>query len=445
MLLLLAIGLVLVGVVTLVIGIISNTLAWVFVSIGSTVAAGVVLYILYRLGRKQAAAGTAATTAEPVPASQPATQPIPTVPAPTTVPPAAQPADEARFARGAAASTEPAVSAEPAASSVATLTRDEGAADGYDEDFDDDDGDLFPIAEYDDLRVAEILPLLPELDDDELEIVRAREVSTKNRGTILNRIDELAPAAAGTSAAQPATVAATPAEPAVRSTGASSGPSAASSAAMPIRGYDDLKVAEILPRLTQLDGSELHAVARYERDTQNRQTILNRVEARIKTVEGRTGRVDGSSAPSGARRGRPPATPTPTAVPAAASSAGRRGTGATKAASARAATAKVGRSAAAAGRSAAGAKTTGRSAAAAKSTGRSAAAAKSTGRTARSATATPAKGSPARIGRPPGSKTATAKAAPAKARGTTKATAKTTKATAKATKAASKTARAAKR
>jgi membrane protein implicated in regulation of membrane protease activity len=57
----------------------------------------------------------------------------------------------------------------------------------------DDWGDevIFPIEDYDDLRVGEILPLLPELEPDELEEVRDRESAGKNRSTILNRIDEL--------------------------------------------------------------------------------------------------------------------------------------------------------------------------------------------------------------------------------------------------------------
>jgi hypothetical protein len=49
----------------------------------------------------------------------------------------------------------------------------------------------FPIADYDDLRVNEIVPLLPELDDDELELVREREEDGRARAGILDRIDDL--------------------------------------------------------------------------------------------------------------------------------------------------------------------------------------------------------------------------------------------------------------
>ena len=74
MLLLVAIALVLIGVVTLVVGIFSDTLFWVFVSIGSTVAAGLVLYILYRVGRRQVAEGPGALPAFGDPASSIATR-----------------------------------------------------------------------------------------------------------------------------------------------------------------------------------------------------------------------------------------------------------------------------------------------------------------------------------------------------------------------------------
>jgi hypothetical protein len=62
-----------------------------------------------------------------------------------------------------------------------------------DESWGDDWGDeiVFPIADYDDLRVSEILPVLPELDPDELEEVRDRESAGRGRTTILDRIDEL--------------------------------------------------------------------------------------------------------------------------------------------------------------------------------------------------------------------------------------------------------------
>jgi ABC-type branched-subunit amino acid transport system ATPase component len=49
----------------------------------------------------------------------------------------------------------------------------------------------FPIEGYDQLVVAEIVPLLPELDDEELVAVLLREQKGANRAAIVNRIDAL--------------------------------------------------------------------------------------------------------------------------------------------------------------------------------------------------------------------------------------------------------------
>src|SRR5690348_6760095 len=144
-LLLVAIALVLVGVATLVIGIFSDTLFWVFVSIGSTVLAGVVLYVVYRMGRRQVAVEAAPGTVSSDLAD------VAAMPAPINVPPLE------------------AVESEPTAEFAPVPASDLGAD--------------FPIAEYDELRVAEILPLLSELDGDELQVVRAAEASRKGRAT----------------------------------------------------------------------------------------------------------------------------------------------------------------------------------------------------------------------------------------------------------------------
>ena len=94
----------------------------------------------------------------------------------------------------------------PAASEVNGTRRpggyDDEAAD-YDQDYDDiaeesyeeeaprQKGDAFPIADYDDLRLTEVLPLLPKLEPAELEMVRQRELQGERRATLLNRIDAL--------------------------------------------------------------------------------------------------------------------------------------------------------------------------------------------------------------------------------------------------------------
>ena len=362
MLLLLAIALVLIGVVTLVIGIISNTLAWVFISIGATVAAGIVLYVLYRLGRKQAATGAGTFGAgEQATAQQPAVPVAPVVPAPTAVPPAPEPAaTDAGFAPVPAGPATEELDADRLAPSPVVMA----LPDSY-----EDEEDLFPIAEYDDLRVAEILPLLPELDADELDVVREREAATKGRATILNRIDELAPNALGawTDGAREE-----PAESAAPVTAAPAVSGRRKTSALPIPGYDDLTVAEILPALTRLGAADLEVVADHERQGPNRQTVLNRIEGRIRSLGKGSGDQPAPAATPAARtagratRARTaPATPTPTALPPAAkrAAAGRPTASRTTKASAAAAPAKRGRPAKAAAASAA--KATGRNASAA--------------------------------------------------------------------------------
>lgn len=82
----------------------------------------------------------------------------------------------------------------PADSADAEEEWDEPASEGERGEYLGDDwGDeiVFPIADYDDLRVSEIVPILPELDPDELEEVHDRESAGRARTTILDRIDEL--------------------------------------------------------------------------------------------------------------------------------------------------------------------------------------------------------------------------------------------------------------
>jgi len=124
------------------------------------------------------------------------------------------------------------------------------------------DDDFFPIEDYDDLEVAEILPLVPELYEDELDMVEARERDTKGRAAVLARIDEVR-----------------------RSTSGDTGDGAqvvdevaeSDDDFFPIEDYDDLKVAEILPLLPELYPDELDLVERYERAGKGRVSIINRL------------------------------------------------------------------------------------------------------------------------------------------------------------------------
>jgi len=120
----------------------------------------------------------------------------------------------------------------------------------------------FPIADYDDLRVSEVVPLLPELDDDELEMVRDREEAGKARATILNRIDELL--------AEP--------EELEEAEAVDDGEEAWADDEFPIADYDDLRVNEIVPLLPELDDDELELVREREEDGRARAGILDRID-----------------------------------------------------------------------------------------------------------------------------------------------------------------------
>lgn len=54
-----------------------------------------------------------------------------------------------------------------------------------------DEPELFPIADYDALTVEQVLPLLPELYADEVEVVHDREVATKGRVEVIECLGQL--------------------------------------------------------------------------------------------------------------------------------------------------------------------------------------------------------------------------------------------------------------
>src|SRR5207302_1283980 len=150
--------LVLAAAVTLVIGLLNSGLGLIYVSIGCSVAAGIVLALAVVRSRPERAAAPAVGS-ERLRALEEEEAPSVTV----------VPTRGGR--RGAAAEAdEEEEELEPATS--------------------DGEG-VFPIADYDELKVGEIVSLLPELDDDELEQVRDREERGASRATVLNRIDQL--------------------------------------------------------------------------------------------------------------------------------------------------------------------------------------------------------------------------------------------------------------
>jgi hypothetical protein len=225
-LLLLTIALVLVGAVSLVIGFVGGDQLPIFISIACSVLAGVVLVVFSRMSRRQGAPATAGGPAPLADEAAPATK---------------------RQAAVSDAEVEDAVQEpEPAEAASSSFAADE-----------------FPIEDYDELLVSEILPLLAELEVDELEVVRAREQGGKARATLLRRIEQLAavPAFAG------------------RASESDDDDAGGDEDLMfPIEDYDDLRVSEILPLLPELYDDELELVAERERDGANRASVLNRID-----------------------------------------------------------------------------------------------------------------------------------------------------------------------
>jgi hypothetical protein len=256
-LLLVTIGLVLVGFLALVIGFVTNSLGPIYLSIACSIIAGVVLVVFSRMSRKQVTAA----------ASGPA--------------PLAQSGDEAPVEvtsvdAASAVGRDDATQVVPVA--VGELT--------------------FPIDDYESLRVNEIVPLLGELDLDELDLVREREEQGKNRANLIRRIDErtaeLEEEEESLAGAMPASVDANGAAAelvddeeadeaeadgeALESVGIALDGDA-SDASLPIAGYSTMTVSQILPMLDDLSDDDLETIAEHEERTRNRGGIISRIDA----------------------------------------------------------------------------------------------------------------------------------------------------------------------
>ena len=133
----------------------------------------------------------------------------------------------------------------------------------------------FPIDRYDDLRVTEILPLLANLDSEDLKMVREEETAGKARASILARIDGLLGRDVG-SARQAAPAKRAPAKAASRT-----------SASLPINDYDNLTVPQIVANLASLSVAELRQVRTYEKRHKNRAGVLTRIEGALKALGSR--------------------------------------------------------------------------------------------------------------------------------------------------------------
>ncbi len=282
MLLLVTIFLVVVGTISLVIGYVQSSLVPIYVSIGCSVIAGAVLLIFSRMTSRSRP--TPAADEGPAPFSAGGSSGTKSVPA---------------MAGGGFLGRS---SSGDASASAADVPSRYAADDHVEDDHDDHDaveGDgataEFPIDRYDSRRVGEILPLLAELDVDELDLVREREERGKGRATLLARIDQLieqleeedrheadhrfdAPAAGhddddenddGDEPAAPPTV----------SQPVSVGALPDDDDYFPIEEYDDLRASEILPLLPELDDDELEMVRQRERSGSARSSIMHRIEA----------------------------------------------------------------------------------------------------------------------------------------------------------------------
>ena len=283
-LLLVTIGLVVIGAVSLVIGFVSNSLGPIYISIACSVIAGIVLVVFSRMARRQestsSAAAPAPTRSGSWTPSAPASSPAPT-PAPSwepSPPPRPSPPPP-RTPEPPAPAPEPAPT--PRARPEPAFTRTITAPPEEDEDF--------PIAGYNRLRASQILEELEGLTLDELDMVREREERGKNRATIIRRVDlridqleaeESAAAADAELAAEPPMV---DDEPVPLEEDMVSAPQAADDD-FPIPGYDDRSVDEIIAVLDDLDDDELDMVAEREERGRNRAEILNYIDDMFEEV-----------------------------------------------------------------------------------------------------------------------------------------------------------------
>ncbi|HVF13389.1 MAG TPA: hypothetical protein VM942_02250 [Acidimicrobiales bacterium] len=304
--------LVLAAAVTLVVGLLQSGLTLIYLSIGCSVVAGLVLAVAVLRGRPEPKAASAPArpySPPPEPAySSSSTSSFSTAPEPETgdeswrvdtpapasrrfgrpatvavEEPEAEPepspvAGYARRAAGAGASTSP---------SVISSEMPEPVVRGG-----------FPLPDFDELRAPELLRRVEELDIAQLEQVREREAAGKARSSILSRIDarieslrepgweiddatweggDAAPADRGAEAdvAEADLDAGDDFEDEPEPAPEPAGP--APDADLPIADYDGLRVGQILPLLRDLDEGELEAVRQYEAAGKSRSGILDRI------------------------------------------------------------------------------------------------------------------------------------------------------------------------
>ena len=298
--------LVLAAAVTLVVGLLQSGLTLIYLSIGCSVVAGLVLAVAVLRGRPEPKAAPSA----PARPYSPPPEPAYTSSSTSSFSSAPEPADESwrvdtpapaaatrRFGRPAAVAVEEPEEA-PEPSPVAGYARRAAGA-GASTSPSVISSEMppmagrggFPIPDFDDLRAPELLRRLDDLDVAQLEQVRAREESGKARVSILSRIDtrleslrepgweiddatwQGGDAAAGEVAAEADLDAGDDFEDEPEPA-----PAAAAGGDFPIASYDSLRVGQILPLLRDLDEAELDEVRQYEAAGKNRSGILDRID-----------------------------------------------------------------------------------------------------------------------------------------------------------------------
>ncbi len=310
MLVLLSFFLVLVATVLLVIGLLDDGgLGLIYISIACSAIAALVLVIAVRMARPKDERGASAP--EPL-----APEPVPA---------------------GVGAATV--ASGPPTVASGAT-EGDEwlaGDQDEWEEDTtetwtEEDEEVDFPIAEYDSLTVAQVMPLLPRLYTDELDVVEAREREGKSRASILAKIDELRGAGGADEAEEEV---------------AATDDAWDDDDFFPIEDYDALSVGQIRPLLGELEPDELEVVRQREANGAARASILDDIKRRLPKKAAPSKRAPAKKAakkvaPTPIKRAAPArkAVPSKKAAPARKATPAKRPAPAKKAATKKAAPAK---------------------------------------------------------------------------------------------------------
>jgi hypothetical protein len=248
-LVLLSFALVLVATVLLVLGLLNDDgLTLIYLSIASSVGAAVVLLVALRLNKPRADQ----RAAEPLPLPEPAVEPVPALV--TSGAPATSSASEQEASEWLASEQE-------------SWPADTGDA------WQEGDEVEFPIADYDSLTVGQILPLLPQLYADEIDVVEERERLTKARPQVMAKLAELRDTSASTPTA----------DPLASYTEAPTTTWDDEDDWFPIEDYESLSAAQIRPLLPELDAEELALVRTREMSLGRRRSLLDEIDRRLGT------------------------------------------------------------------------------------------------------------------------------------------------------------------